>query len=246
MLTGKNAVITGAAGGLGLATLELFCKHHATVYAFVRTVRDDFQSKVDELKAAGAQIHVILCDFQSEESISAAVKALTAQTKQIDVLVNNAGAVAESSSFQMTGIAKMKQIFDVNFFGQTVLTQYISRLMARKKSGSIVNISSIAALDGTPGQYEYVCSKAAVVGATRQLAIELGGNGIRVNAVAPGITETKMAANIAQELHSETLQRCIMKRMAKPIEIANAVLFLASELSGYITGQVLRVDGGLL
>lgn len=245
MLTGKTAIVTGAAGGIGLATVKLFCRQHATVYAFVRKAHDDFQSEVEKMRADGAQIFVICCDLQSDESISAALKELTAKTKQIDILVNNAGAVADSTSFQMTAASKIRQIFDVNFFGQTALTQYVSRLMARKKQGSIVNVTSVAAIDGTPGQYEYVCSKAAMIGATRELAIELGKSNIRVNAIAPGITETKMATNISEDLHKETLQHSVMKRMALPEEIANAVLFLASDMSSYVTGQILRVDGGI-
>lgn len=246
MLSEKTAIITGASGGIGMACVELFCQNHAEIYAFVRKNNTDFSNRIDELNDNGGKIHVIECDICCEEDIKIAVKELTKQTKRIDILINNAGTVGESSSFYMTPIDKMKRIFDVNFYGQTILTQYISRIMVKKSNGSIVNVSSVAAIDGTPGQYEYSSSKAAVIGATKQLAIELGSYGIRVNAVAPGITDTKMAKNISDDLYRNTLQRTVMKRAADPTEIANAILFLASDLSSYITGQILRVDGGMI
>lgn len=245
MLSNKNAVITGASGGIGLACLDLFCKNHAEVYAFVREERTDFTDHVSGLTNQGAAIHVIECDMGSQSSIKEAVRTLTKYTRTVDILVNNAGMVLEYSPYHMTSIDKIKYIYEVNFFGQTVLTQYISRLMSRNKRGSIVNVSSVSAIDGTPGNYEYSSSKAAMIGATKVLAYELGEMGIRVNAVAPGITNTKMVGNMSEQIHNNTLNYCIMKRDAEPIEIANAILFLASDMSSYITGQILRVDGGL-
>lgn len=244
MLYGKVAVITGASGGIGSACTELFCQNHASVYTLVRNTDGQFAEFVREMKEKGADITAVKCDLTDENSIRAAVKEITAHTKEIDILVNNAGAVNESTSFMMTSSDKIKQLFDINFFGPSVLTQYISRIMMRKKSGSIVNVSSIAALDGQPGQYEYAASKSALIGASKELAIELGKSGIRVNAVAPGITDTKMASHIREDLLNSTISSTILRRSAKPIEIANAVMFLASDMSSYITGQVLRVDGG--
>ena len=244
MLSGKVAVITGASGGIGSACTELFCKNHASVYALVRNTGGQFALFTEKLKNDGADITAVECDLLDESSIRSAVKEITSHTKTIDILVNNAGAVDENTSFQMTSADKIRNLFEINFFGPSVLTQYISRIMSRRKCGSIVNISSVAALDGRPGQYEYAASKSAVIGASKELAIELGKSGIRVNAVAPGITNTKMASHISGELYNETIENTILKRPAEPMEIANAVLFLASDMSGYITGQVLRVDGG--
>lgn len=246
MLTGKTAVITGASGGIGTACTKLFCENHAAVYAFVRKNKEEFLEKLPGITEHASNINVIECDISSEESIKAAVKTLTGFTKTVDILVNNAGIVPDNSSFQMTSLEKIKRIFEVNFFGQAVLTQYISRIMARKRSGSIVNVASVAALDGTPGSFEYSSSKAAVAGSTKELAFELGSLGIRVNAVAPGITRTKMINDMSKNFHENTLNRCIMNRDAEPSEIANAIMFLASDMASYITGQVLRVDGGLI
>ncbi len=247
MLKNKTAVITGVTRGIGLAVLKKFSENYADSFVLVRKAAEPFLAEVQALKEEyGIRIEIVTCDLSDEESIKSAVRRISKEAPSVDILVNNAGMAADSTSFQMTSMNKMREVFQVNFFGMTVLTQYISRLMMRKKSGSIVNIASVAALDGTPAQYEYVCSKAAVVGAVKELAIELGAYGIRVNGVAPGITDTDMGGKIQSDLKDATLQNSVMKRMAEPGEIANAVLFLASDMASYMTGQVLRVDGGIL
>ena len=145
----------------------------------------------------------------------------------------------------MTDMAKIKKVFEVNFFALTLLTQYISRVMMRQNAGSIVNIASIAGIDGDPAQYEYAASKAAVIGGTKKLARELAASNIRVNAIAPGMIQTEMGAHIEENLKNEILSKVMMKRMGKPEEIANAIAFLASDMASYMTGQVIRVDGGI-
>ena len=127
----------------------------------------------------------------------------------------------------------------------TLLTQYVARLMIRQNSGSIVNIASIAGIDGDPAQYEYAASKAAVIGGTKKLARELGSNNIRVNAIAPGMIQTEMGAHIENNLRDEILAKVMMKRMGTPEEIANAIAFVASDMASYMTGQIIRVDGGI-
>ncbi|MCF0230374.1 MAG: SDR family oxidoreductase [Parasporobacterium sp.] len=145
----------------------------------------------------------------------------------------------------MTAMDKMKHVFEVNFFGLTLLTQYVSRLMTRQNSGSIISISSVAGIDGRPAQYEYASSKAAIIGGVRQLARELAPYNIRVNAIAPGIVATDMGDLIDEKLKEMVVSNVMMNRVAKPEEISNAIMFLASDLSSYVTGQVLRVDGGM-
>lgn len=248
MLTGKVAVITGAAGGIGFETVKLFSKNHAKVFAIVRSQTDEFIGKVECLNAEGADITVLECDLSKTENITEMVKKLRSYTKTVDILVNNAGIVGDTAVFNMLPMGGIKEVFEINFFAMTAFTQYVSRMMFRKAvpGGSIVNVSSVSAIRGMPANYMYASSKAAMIGATKELAIELGKYNVRVNAVAPGVTDTKMMSNMSEELKQSTLSSSIMKRLARPEEVANAVLFLASDMSSYITGQVLRVDGGLL
>ena len=146
----------------------------------------------------------------------------------------------------MTSVAKMKEVFEINYFSQILLTQSITKIMVRQKAGSIINISSSAAIEGNEGRMAYASSKAAIIASTKVMAKELAMYNIRVNAIAPGLTETDMMQDsTSKEALEYTLQRICMRRIGKPEEIANVALFLSSELSTYMTGQVLRVDGGM-
>jgi len=136
-------------------------------------------------------------------------------------------------------------VFEVNFFSQMLLTQYITKNMMRHKSGSVISVSSISAIDGNPGQLSYTASKAAIIGATRTLSSELAGYGIRVNSVAPGVINTEMTANLPPAIMEKFMAKSDLKHMGLPEEVAGVILFLASDMSSYITGQIIRVDGGI-
>lgn len=247
LLKGKNAVITGCSRGIGKAILEKFAEQGANVFAHTRKKTDAFEQFCGEL---GERCHVtvtpVYFDMLKEDEIKAGVREIISRKKEIDILVNNAGTVNQVKLFQMTSIQEMREEFEVNFFAQIYITQLISKVMIRRKQGSIVNISSCAGLDGNTGMLEYVSGKAAVIGATKRLALELGNYNIRVNSVAPGLTDTQMGDRMKQDMQEEVLQRLVIKRKAKPEEIADAVLFFASDMSSFITGQILRVDGGML
>lgn len=246
MLTGKNAIITGAGGGIGRATIETFAKNGANVWAMELRDSESFRAFRSEIGSKySTRIEGVFGDITQEEEVKKAVLEIKKDARQIDILANVAGIVAPSSSFTMTGLAKMQKVFDVNFFALSLISQYVARIMQRQKNGSIINISSIAGIDGRPGQYEYASSKAAVIGATKELARELGPYNIRVNAIAPGMIDTSMGAQISDELKDTVMQQVIMKRMGKPEEIANVIAFLGSDLSSFINGQVIRVDGGM-
>jgi 3-oxoacyl-[acyl-carrier protein] reductase len=173
------------------------------------------------------------------------IKELLTSKKPIDVLVNNAGVIY-NALFQMSTQAQLRQQFEVNFFAMFMLTQYVSRLMIKQKKGSIVNFSSAVALDGFVGKSVYGASKAAVISMTKSIASELGEFGIRVNCLAPGIIETEMLNTMSEEVLSATRASTDLHRSGNPSEVADAAVFLASDLASYITGQVLRVDGGLV
>lgn len=246
MLKGKNAIITGARRGIGRATVEVFAENGANIWACARKQDNAFEEDMIKLaKKYGVLIWPIYFDMIEEDQMKTAIQEIRTMKMPINALVNIAGIADESASFPMTPMEKMKNTFEVNFFSVTRLIQYVSRFMIKYSSGSIINIASIAGIDGTPGQYEYVGSKAAIIGGTKELAREFGQYNIRVNAIAPGIIDTSMGDQIGEELKQATLQNVIMKRLGKPEEIANVVAFLASDRASFITGQIIRVDGGM-
>ncbi len=246
MLKGKNAIITGARRGIGHATVEVFAENGANIWACARTPDAEFETALAALSEKhGVWIKPVYFDLADEAALKVAVKGILSEKRPVDILVNNAGVIAESTSFAMTSITKVREIFETNFFAQIALTQYVSRLMTRAGKGSIVNLASVAALDGEPGQLEYIGSKGAIIGATKKLARELGAYGIRVNAVAPGIIDTDMGNEAEEGLMHRVLDGSVLKRKGTPREIANVIAFLSSDLSSYMTGQTVRVDGGL-
>lgn len=246
LLKGKTAVVTGCNRGIGKAILERMTANGADVFAVVRRENPEFTEYCDSLaKTCGVDIQTVYADFANEDEVTAAAKSILKTKRQIDVLVNNIGIAFPQRMLGMTPMSAVKVSFQVNVFSGLLFTQLISKSMMRAKKGSIVFLSSSAAFDGG-ANIEYSAGKAAILGAARRLAVELGPFGIRVNAIAPGLTETDMGAITSEEVKTAAMDRNIMKRMGQPEEIADAAVFLASELSRFMTGQVLRVDGGLL
>jgi 3-oxoacyl-[acyl-carrier protein] reductase len=246
LLKDKNAVITGCSRGIGKKILEAFAQNGANIWACYRKPDPETEKYLKELSEKnGITITPVYFDLAIEEQIKDGIKTISSSKQKIDVLVNNAG-ITFNSLFQMTSVIKMREIFEINYFSQMVFTQYIAKIMVKYKGGSIINISSTAALDGNSGRSVYGASKAAVLCSTKAMAEELAMYNIRANCIAPGLTGTDM---VTESMTSETIQKTVdqtkLKRMGQPSEIAEAVLFLASDMSSYITGQVIRVDGGL-
>lgn len=245
MLEGKNAVITGGFRGIGKAMVEIFAVNGADIWLCSRKMGPKDELFINGLEnATGVSVIFVPIDLEDENSVKEAAKTIRGYKKNIDVIVNNAGVVGENRSFSMTTPEELKRVFEINFFAPVTFTQQLVKSMIKAKSGSIINISSDAALYGRPSPFSYISSKAAIIGATRKMAYELGNYGIRVNAIAPGVTETGMIDVMADEIKEQTLANNAFGRLGKPEEIADAAVFLASDLSRYITGQVIRVDGG--
>jgi 3-oxoacyl-[acyl-carrier protein] reductase len=244
LLSKKNAIITGSSSGIGAAVLELFAQNGANIFCCARTPSDLFIERIDFLSNKyGVTLIPIFFDFGEESGVKKAIKEIIDKKINIDILVNNAG-IASGSTFHMTTRSEIENQFDVNFFSQIQFTQSISRLMMRNHGGSIVNISSISGIDAGAGTIAYGASKAALIFATKVMARELGRFNIKVNSVAPGITDTKMYKKMDQKQAQKVIENNCLMRIAQPEEIAKSVLFFASDLSSYVTGQTLRVDGG--
>lgn len=246
LLEGKITVITGGSRGIGLATARTFAAAGATVVLLGRST-DALQAACESVREAApaASVSGIGCDVSAPDSVRDAFQAIFRQHKRLHALVANAG-VLDDALIGMVTPAQIRQTFDVNTFGVLYCAQAASRLIARSGGGAIVNVSSIIGRNGNAGQAVYGGSKAAVIGITQSLAKELAPQAIRVNAIAPGFIDTDMARSIGPAKFQERLASIKMGRIGTPQDVANVALFLASDLSAYVTGQVIGVDGGML
>ncbi len=242
----KNVIVTGAKKGIGHATVLKLAQAGYNVWACARAFDAEFEEELAKMaEKYGVWIEPVYFDLSDEGLTKEAIKGIISEKKKIDVLVNVAGTVF-NGSFAMTSMTKIKEIFEVNFFNQIQIMQMISRSMMRKRNGVIVNVTSVSGIEITEGKLAYGSSKAALIYATKAISRELACYNIRVNAIAPGLTDTDMNKTISEDEIAVVLNRSSLKRMAQPEEIANAIEFLASDQSSFMTGQVLIVDGGRL
>jgi 3-oxoacyl-[acyl-carrier protein] reductase len=245
LLKNKTAVITGCNKGIGKVILELFAENGANVIACSRIETAEFVNTLELLKRKfNVTITPIYFDLEDPEQIKSAVTSIISLKSKIDILVNNAG-YASGAYFQMTPIADLERMIKINFTSQIQFTQGISRYMARYKSGSIINLGSTAGIFGDAGMLSYGSSKAALIFATKTMATELGQHNIRVNVIAPSVTKTEMYYQMEENARNKLIDSSAFKRAAEPIEVANVALFLASDLSTFVNGQTIRVDGGI-
>jgi len=239
LLLDKVALITGASRGIGKAIAEAFVAHGASVVLVARS--ESIHAFAESLKQSGGKATSIQGDMNDEATVRECIKQCRGQHGRLDILVNNAGAMPQAV-IGMISMEEARKCFELNVMAMVNLTQYAARMM--KAPASIINLASIA-WRGVAGMSVYSATKGAVVGFTLAAAKELGPRGIRVNAIAPGFIDTDMTRGLPPEIRERTIAGIRMGRMGQAQEVANAAVFLGSELSSYVTGQVLGVDGGM-
>ena len=246
LLQGRIALITGSTRGIGWATAQTFAQHGATVILNGCASQQALDERVAEICE---KYNVPCLGFCSDVSDSASVKACYSEIfkrfKRLDVLVNNAG-IMQDALLGMITEPLVRRSVEVNVLGSLFHLQEASRLMGRNRSGSIINLSSIIGSSGKDGQVVYSTTKAAILGMTRSAAKELAPKGIRVNAVAPGLIHTDLLKTLPEQKLADAISGIRMGRAGEPEDVGKAILFLASDLSTYVTGQVLGVDGGMI
>lgn len=241
LLKGKVCLVTGGNRGIGKSIVETFLANDAIVYAIVR--RRDYMAELKKkYNQSEERLFEICLDITDYAKQLDAITQIKREQGQLDVVVNNAAA-SMNEAFGMITPESVRYMFEVNVIAPMQLNQLSARIMMRKHKGSIINISSIVGIKGDEGQVAYSASKGAVISMTKSMAKELGKYNIRVNSVAPGLTNTEMYTAVNEEKMKHRISNIKMERIAVPQDIANACLFLASDLSSYISGQILGVDG---
>jgi 3-oxoacyl-[acyl-carrier protein] reductase len=243
-LTGQVAVVTGASQGLGKAVSIALASNGATVACLARNA-DKLAATVSEIESTGGQGEAVACDVTDRAATDGAIKAIAEEHGRLDILVNNAGITRDK---MMRGMSdeEWDDVIATNLTSCFVCCRAAAGLMRRAKYGRIVNMASIAGLIGNPGQANYSASKAGMIGMTRTLSKELVSRGVTVNAVAPGFIRSEMTAELGDVVLEEVKNRIPAKRVGEPEDVAAAVLFLASRDAGYISGQTIVVDGGMI
>ncbi|MBU1320371.1 MAG: 3-oxoacyl-[acyl-carrier-protein] reductase [candidate division Zixibacteria bacterium] len=243
MLKDKVCLVTGSARGIGYSIAEEFVRNGAKV-VLSDVLEDALSESVKTLSASGGEVIGIAGDVTDSVQVTNLVAQTVEKLGGIDVLVNNAGVTRDTLLVRMTE-SDWDLVLRVNLKGAFLMTQAAAKIMMKKRSGKIVNISSVVGLMGNAGQANYAASKAGLIGLTKSAAKELAGRGICVNAIAPGYIETDMTAGLSDAAKAAFLENVPLKRAGSPSDIAQSVLFLASSASDYITGQVLGINGGL-
>ena len=244
-LVGKNILVTGSRKGIGHAILKKCASEGANIWAHARSFDQEFADVCNDLSDKyGVIVCPIYFELTDTDALKKAILNLRKSDLPINGLVNNAG-ITYNALFQMTSESMLRENLEVNYIAPFLLTQIASKLMIKNGGGSIVNIASSAAFDGNEGRAAYGASKAALSCASISLSRELGNQNIRCNVVAPGMTDTDMLSSMTEEVIEQTAKQACLERFGAPSEIASSVAFLLSDASSYISGQIIRVDGGM-
>jgi len=245
LLSGKTAIITGASKGIGKGIAETFAKQGANVaFTFLSSVEKG-QALEQELQQYGTQVKGYRSDASKIEDAESLIAQVVEDFGGVHIVVNNAGITKDTLLMRMTE-EDFNRVIEVNLNSVFNMTKAVQRTFLKQRSGSIVNISSVVGVKGNAGQANYAASKAGIIGFTKSVALELGSRNIRCNAIAPGFIETEMTAVLDEKTVQQWRDGIPLKRGGSAEDVANACLFLASDMSGYITGQVMNVCGGML
>ena len=243
-LANQIAVVTGAGRGIGRAIALKFAAEGADIVCVSRTAENS--GKVaNEVRALGRKAWAHAVDVAESRAVAEAGEKILAETGRVDILVNNTGITRDGLLVRMSE-QDWDTVLDTNLKGAFLFTKAFARAFIKRRSGCVINISSVTGLIGNAGQCNYAASKAALIGFTKSVARELASRDITVNALAPGFVETDMTAALSEEVRRELLQKIPLNAFGQPDDIANAALFLASPAARYITGQVITVDGGMV
>lgn len=244
LLENKVALITGASRGIGKAIAEVYAEQGASIAFTYRSSVEKANAFEQELGKKGVKVKGFQSDAGSFEQSEQLIQQVLEEFGQIDVLVNNAGITRDTLILRMNE-QQWDQVIETNLKSVFNLTKHVARTMMKQRAGSIINLTSIVGMKGQAGQANYAASKAGIIGFTKSIADELGSRGIRCNAIAPGFIETEMTDELPDETRTNYLSQIPMKRFGAPEEIGKAALFLGSDLSSYVSGQVLSVCGAL-
>ncbi|MFY0759076.1 3-oxoacyl-[acyl-carrier-protein] reductase [Metabacillus dongyingensis] len=245
MVEGKVALVTGASRGIGRAIALELAQNGANVAVNYAGSEAKANEVVDEIKALGREAFAVQADVSDSDAVAAMVKATVEQFGRLDILVNNAGITKDNLLMRMKD-TEWDDVININLKGVFLTTKAVTRQMMKQRQGRIINIASIVGVSGNPGQANYVAAKAGVIGLTKTAAKELSSRNITVNAIAPGFITTDMTDKLTEEVKNEMLKQIPLARFGEPSDISNAVTFLASDKSSYITGQTIHIDGGMV
>jgi len=244
LLEGKTALITGAGRGIGRAIAEKFAEFGANLALTDLMIDDTALAYVEEINKSGIKAKIYKSDASKYEENQELVKQIHLDFGSIDVLVNNAGITRDQLLMRMTE-EQWDLVINVNLKSVFNMTKAVQGIMLKQKSGSIINMSSVVGVSGNAGQSNYSASKAGMIGFTKSIAKELGSRNIRCNAIAPGFIETEMTNKLPEDVKKEWIKSIPLKRGGTPTDVANTCVFLASELSSYVSGQVINVCGAM-